>query len=140
MSILLDRDTKVIVQGITGRMARFHTKDMLDYGTNVVGGVVPGKSGEKVEGVPVFDTVKEAVAATGAEASITRPGEIALVLTERRLALLPAGGLRVEVLGEPVLAALGLGHLAVAAGELVPGHVFFLDGVEAEVVPLAVAQ
>ena len=70
MSILLDRDTRVIVQGITGRMARFHTKDMLDYGTNVVGGVVPGKAGDKVEGVPVFDTVKEAVAATGAEASL----------------------------------------------------------------------
>ncbi|NRB03378.1 MAG: succinate--CoA ligase subunit alpha [Rhodobacteraceae bacterium] len=70
MSILLDRDTKVIVQGITGRMARFHTKDMLEYGTNVVGGVVPGKGGDKVEGVPVFDTVKEAVEATGAEASL----------------------------------------------------------------------
>lgn len=70
MSILLDRDTKVIVQGITGRMARFHTKDMLNYGTNVVGGVVPGKGGEIVEGVPVFDTVKDAVAATGAEASL----------------------------------------------------------------------
>ena len=70
MSILLDRDTRVIVQGITGRMARFHTKDMLDYGTNVVGGVVPGKGGETVEGVPVFDTVKDAVAATGAEASL----------------------------------------------------------------------
>ncbi|MEM7438414.1 MAG: succinate--CoA ligase subunit alpha [Pseudomonadota bacterium] len=70
MSIFLDRDTRVIVQGITGKMARFHTKDMLDYGTNVVGGVVPGKGGETVEGVPVFDTVKEAVAATGAEASL----------------------------------------------------------------------
>lgn len=70
MSIFLDRDTKVIVQGITGKMARFHTKDMLDYGTNVVGGVVPGKGGETVEGVPVFDTVKEAVAATQAEASL----------------------------------------------------------------------
>jgi succinyl-CoA synthetase alpha subunit/malate-CoA ligase subunit alpha len=70
MSILLDRDTRVIVQGITGRMARFHTKDMLEYGTNLVGGVVPGKGGEKVEGVPVFDTVKEAVTATGAEASL----------------------------------------------------------------------
>ncbi|MCP4818503.1 MAG: succinate--CoA ligase subunit alpha [Shimia sp.] len=70
MSIFLDRDTKVIVQGITGRMARFHTKDMIEYGTNVVGGVVPGKGGEKVDGVPVFDTVKEAVAATGAEASL----------------------------------------------------------------------
>ncbi len=70
MSILLDRDTRVIVQGITGRMARFHTKDMLKYGTNVVGGVVPGKGGETVEGVPVFDTVKQAVEATGADASL----------------------------------------------------------------------
>ncbi len=70
MSILLDRDSKVIVQGITGKMARFHTKDMLNYGTNVVGGVVPGKGGETVEGVPVFNTVKEAVAATGANASL----------------------------------------------------------------------
>ncbi|UWQ91869.1 succinate--CoA ligase subunit alpha [Aliisedimentitalea scapharcae] len=70
MSILLDRESKVIVQGITGKMARFHTKDMIEYGTNVVGGVVPGKGGETVEGVPVFDTVKEAVAATGADASL----------------------------------------------------------------------
>jgi succinyl-CoA synthetase alpha subunit/malate-CoA ligase subunit alpha len=70
MSILLDRDSKVIVQGITGKMARFHTKDMLEYGTNVVGGVVPGKGGETVEGVPVFNTVKEAVEATGANASL----------------------------------------------------------------------
>ncbi len=70
MSIFLDRDTRVLVQGITGRMARFHTKDMLEYGTNVVGGVVPGKGGETVEGVPVFDTVKEAVAVTGANASL----------------------------------------------------------------------
>ncbi len=70
MSILLDRDTRVIVQGITGRMARFHTKEMLEYGTNVVGGVVPGKGGETVEGVPVFDTVKQAVEATGADASL----------------------------------------------------------------------
>ncbi len=70
MSIYLDRDTRVIVQGITGRMAQFHTKDMLEYGTNVVGGVVPGKGGETVHGVPVFDTVKEAVAATQAKASL----------------------------------------------------------------------
>jgi succinyl-CoA synthetase alpha subunit/malate-CoA ligase subunit alpha len=70
MSILLDRDTRVIVQGITGRMAQFHTKEMIEYGTTVVGGVVPGKGGETVHGVPVFDTVKEAVAATGAEASL----------------------------------------------------------------------
>lgn len=70
MSILLDRNTPVIVQGITGRMAQFHTREMLRYGTNVVGGVVPGKGGEKVEGVSVFDTVKDAVAGTGAEASL----------------------------------------------------------------------
>ena len=70
MSIFLDRETKVIVQGITGKIARFHTKDMIAYGTNVVGGVVPGKRGETVEGVPVFNTVKEAVEVTGAEATL----------------------------------------------------------------------
>ena len=70
MSIFIDNDTPVIVQGITGKMARFHTKDMIEYGTNVVGGVVPGKSGETVEGVPVFNTVKDAVKETGAEASL----------------------------------------------------------------------
>ncbi|MFD0858862.1 succinate--CoA ligase subunit alpha [Roseovarius aquimarinus] len=70
MSIYLNRETRVIVQGITGRMAQFHTKEMLDYGTNVVGGVVPGKGGSSVHGVPVFDTVKEAVAETQAEASL----------------------------------------------------------------------
>ena len=70
MSILLDGDTRVMVQGITGRMARFHTRDMIDYGTRVVAGVVPGKGGEDVDGVPVFDTVKDAVDATGAEASL----------------------------------------------------------------------
>ena len=70
MSIFIDEKTKVIVQGITGRMAKFHTKEMIEYGTNVVAGVTPGKSGQIVEGVPVFDTVKDAVAATGAEASL----------------------------------------------------------------------
>ncbi|RJE87302.1 succinate--CoA ligase subunit alpha [Paracoccus onubensis] len=70
MSIFLDRDTKIIVQGITGKMARFHAREMVEYGSNVVGGVVPGKGGETVEGVPVFNTVKEAVAETGAEATL----------------------------------------------------------------------
>ena len=70
MSIFLDRETPVLVQGITGKMARFHTKEMLEYGTNVVGGVVPGKGGETVEGVPVFNTMKEAVAETGADATL----------------------------------------------------------------------
>ncbi len=70
MSILLDGDSKIIVQGITGRMARFHTKEMIEYGSNVVGGVVPGKGGETVEDKPVFNTVKEAVAETQADTSL----------------------------------------------------------------------
>jgi succinyl-CoA synthetase alpha subunit len=70
MSILLDRDTRVLVQGITGRAGRTQTRYMLDYGTNIVAGVTPGKGGEIVEGVPVFNTVNEAVRARGAEASV----------------------------------------------------------------------
>src|SRR3569833_1428845 len=69
MSILVDKNTKVIVQGITGREGEFHTSQMLAYGTKVVGGVTPGKGGQTVQGVPVFDTVAEAKAATGADAS-----------------------------------------------------------------------
>jgi succinyl-CoA synthetase alpha subunit len=70
MSILIDKSTKVIVQGITGRDGAFHAKQMLAYGTKVVAGVTPGKAGEKVEGVPVFDSVKEAKDATGANTSV----------------------------------------------------------------------
>ena len=70
MSIYLDRDTKVIVQGITGRDGSFHTQHMLDYGTRIVGGVTPGKGGQTVHGVPVFNTAAEAVAATGAQVSV----------------------------------------------------------------------
>lgn len=70
MAILIDESTRVIVQGITGRDARFHTGQMLAYGTKVVGGVRPLKGGTEVEGVPVFDSVKEAVGQTGANASV----------------------------------------------------------------------
>ncbi len=69
MSILLDRDTPVVVQGITGRIGQFHTQEMLDYGTRLVGGVTPGKGGTSVCGLPVFDSLREAVAETGATAS-----------------------------------------------------------------------
>ena len=69
MSILLDSTTKVIVQGITGREGLYHTRNMKAAGTNIVGGVTPGKGGETVEGFPVFDTVAEAIKATGATAS-----------------------------------------------------------------------
>ena len=69
MSIFLDKNSKVIVQGITGGEGSYHTGRMLDYGTNIVGGVTPGKGGTKHLGVPVFNTVAEAVKATGANAS-----------------------------------------------------------------------
>ncbi|GAC1542901.1 MAG: succinate--CoA ligase subunit alpha [Vulcanimicrobiaceae bacterium] len=71
MAILLDRNSKVVVQGVTGREGLFHTQRMLAYGTNVVGGVTPGKGGSVVaDGLPVFDTVKDAVDATGATHSV----------------------------------------------------------------------
>ncbi len=70
MSILVDQGTRLLVQGITGREGAFHTAQMLAYGTQVVAGVTPGKGGQTVEGVPVFDTVREAAEQTGANASV----------------------------------------------------------------------
>ena len=70
MSILVGQDTRLLVQGITGREGSFHTTQMVEYGTNVVAGVTPGKKGEQVAGVPVFDTVADAVEETGANTSI----------------------------------------------------------------------
>lgn len=70
MSILVNKDTRVIVQGITGTQASFHAKRSLDYGTRIVGGVTPGKGGSTHLDLPVFDTVKDAVAETGANASV----------------------------------------------------------------------
>lgn len=70
MSVLIDKNTRLIVQGITGKEGTFHTLQMIDYGTNVVGGVTPGKGGATHEGVPVFNTVAEAVRETGANASV----------------------------------------------------------------------
>ncbi|NLX09092.1 MAG: succinate--CoA ligase subunit alpha [Chloroflexi bacterium] len=70
MSILADESTRVLIQGITGREGLFHTEQMIEYGTDVVGGVTPGKGGEWVLGKPVFDTVKAARESTGANASV----------------------------------------------------------------------
>lgn len=70
MSILVDKNTKVICQGITGNAGTFHTLGCRDYGTQMVGGVTPGKGGQDVEGIPVFDTVVEAVEETGADATM----------------------------------------------------------------------
>ncbi len=70
MSILVDKNTRVICQGITGKAGQFHTRHCIEYGTRVVGGVTPGKGGMTVEGLPVFDTVEEAVEKTGADATM----------------------------------------------------------------------
>lgn len=70
MSILINSDTKVICQGITGNVGEFHTKGCLEYGTKMVGGVTPGKGGQTIQGLPVFDTCVEAVEQTGADATM----------------------------------------------------------------------
>ena len=70
MSVLVDKNTRLVVQGITGKEGTFHTKQMVEYGTNVVGGVTPGKGGSTHEGIPVFNTVADAVNAAGANAAV----------------------------------------------------------------------
>ncbi len=70
MSILIDENTRVLVQGITGKDGGFHTAQMIEYGTKVVGGVTPGKGGQTTQGVPVFNSMRDAVQATGANASV----------------------------------------------------------------------
>lgn len=70
MPILVNRETKVVVQGITGREGSFQTRRCIEYGTKVVAGVTPGRGGEEMDGVPVFDTVRQAVASTGADCSL----------------------------------------------------------------------
>jgi hypothetical protein len=72
MAILLNRRSRVIVQGLTGKIGSFHADEMRRYGTNVVGGVTPGKGGQVHQGMPVFNTVRGAVRETGADASIVR--------------------------------------------------------------------
>ncbi len=70
MSVLIDKNTKLLVQGITGSQGMLHTRGCRDYGTNIVAGVTPGKGGQEFEGVPIFNTVQDAVKATGANASM----------------------------------------------------------------------
>jgi succinyl-CoA synthetase alpha subunit len=70
MSIFVDNNTRLLVQGITGKEGQFHTQQCVEYGTNVVAGVTPGKGGQKMDGIPVFNTVKEAVQQTGANCSM----------------------------------------------------------------------
>lgn len=121
MSVLIDNNTKVIVQGITGRDGSFHAAKMKEYGTQVVGGTSPGKGGQEVDGIPVFNTVKEAVAATGANTSI-----IFVPAPFAKDAMLEAidGGLKLVVCiteGVPVLDAVEAQNYARVKGVKVIG-------------------
>jgi len=70
MSILINKETRLLVQGITGREGSFHTRQCVAYGSNIVAGVTPGKGGQNLDGIPVFNTIAEAVESTGANASL----------------------------------------------------------------------
>ncbi|MBU0677957.1 MAG: succinate--CoA ligase subunit alpha [Verrucomicrobia bacterium] len=115
MSILVDQNTRLLVQGITGRDGSFHAGQMIEYGTNVVGGVTPGKGGQEVHECPVFDSMKEAVAATDANTSVIYvPAKFAPE------AVIEAAGAGVKLIvciteGIPVLEMVDVYH---AVGEL----------------------
>lgn len=110
MSILIEEQTRVIVQGITGRDGSFHAQQMLDYGTKVVAGVTPGKGGQAVGTIPVFNTVGEAVAETGAQCSVIF---VPAVFAPDAIREAPEGGISLVVCiteGIPVLRMVDLYH------------------------------
>lgn len=110
MGILIDENTKVLIQGITGRDGSFHLARMLEYGTRVVAGVTPGKGGQSIEGVPVFDTVADAVEQTGANASVIF---VAAPFAAGAIREASSAGLPLVVCiteGIPISEMLGLGH------------------------------
>ncbi|HEX8100586.1 MAG TPA: succinate--CoA ligase subunit alpha [Actinomycetota bacterium] len=131
MSVLVDENTKVVVQGITGKEGSFHALRNRSYGTQVVGGVTPGKGGQSIEGIPVFDTVAEAVHDTGADASlIFVPARFAAdAIAEAadagvRLVVCVAEGIPVQDMARTVAYLRGRGHVLVGAncpGLISPG-------------------
>ncbi|MCL5070873.1 MAG: succinate--CoA ligase subunit alpha [Actinobacteria bacterium] len=121
MSILIDESTKLIIQGITGREGTFHCERMLAYGTKVVAGVTPGKGGQDVFGIPVFDTVREACEATGANAAVLFiPAKFS---AEGAYEAIDAGTPLVITIAEhvPVHDMMGVYHIAKKSNSLVIG-------------------
>ena len=121
MGILLDKNTKVLVQAITGREGSFHSSLMLEYGTNIVAGVTPGKEGQKVHGVPVFGDVASAVGQTGAEASVMFvPARFTKTAVEEAI----AAGIKLVVIiteGIPTQDMIEVVNKAKAAGVIIIG-------------------
>ncbi len=121
MAILVGKDTRVICQGITGKSGRFHSLQCREYGTQMVGGVTPGKGGESVEGIPVFNTVAEAVKATGANASMLYvPAPFALAAIQEAC----AAGIKLIICiteGIPVLDMIRAKAVAAKAGARIIG-------------------
>ncbi|HDS29518.1 MAG TPA: succinate--CoA ligase subunit alpha, partial [Firmicutes bacterium] len=116
MSIIVDKNTKVVVQGITGREGTFHARQMVAYGTNVVAGMTPGKGGTMVDDIPVFDTVKEAVEKTGANASMILVP--AFAAADAALEALDAGCKVIVIITEgiPIQDMIEVWHRCKAAG------------------------
>ena len=121
MSILINKDTKVICQGITGKVGEFHTRGCLEYGTKMVGGVTPKKGGQEVAGLPVFNTVAEAVEQTGANATMifVPPRFAAAAIMEAIEAKVPVICAITE--GIPVLDMVPVYKAAIAAGIVLVG-------------------
>ena len=121
MSILINKDTKVICQGITGKVGEFHTRGCLEYGTQMVGGVTPKKGGQEVAGLPVFNTVAEAVEQTGANATMifVPPRFAAAAIMEAIEAKIPVICAITE--GIPVLDMVPVYKAAIAAGVVLVG-------------------
>ena len=121
MSILINKDTRVICQGITGKVGEFHTRGCLEYGTKMVGGVTPKKGGQEVAGLPVFDTVAEAVEQTGADATMifVPPRFATAAIMEAIEAKIPVICAITE--GIPVLDMVPVYKAAIAAGVVLVG-------------------
>lgn len=127
MSILIDDGSRVLVQGITGREGQFHTERMIRYGTRVVGGVTPGRGGQPTLGVPVFDSVRQAVRETGADVSVAfvpaaLAADAACEASEAGIRLVVVIAEHVPVLDMVRVKAFFRGTRHAARGPQLPGH------------------